>query len=267
MTNPQVQNDPIVTLPVLNINGFLVTLDATTPNTKLNLAAGTARDSNNIMDITLGAANPNLQGVTEAAPLVLDTAVVGANGLDAGTLAASKVYAVYAIADSRGYKAVAGLVSLASNSSPTMPQGYDSYRLVGYAVTDASVHFLPAYISGTGNARLFTYDAPQATAVTAGSSATYAGVVLTALVPPVNNVPVVVQTNWTANAAADTLKMQGFASTGDAVSLIAPVAGATAHTITYSTVLAQLNSAAPTINYKVSAAAVAINVAGFWFFV
>lgn len=262
-----IQNDPIYTLPVLNINGLIVSNDATTPNTKLNLSAGTARDANNVMDITLGAANPNLEGSTVTAPLTLDTAVVGANGIDTGVLEASKVYAVYVIADSRYYNPTAGLVSL-SLTAPTMPFGYDSFRLIGYAVTDSSVHFLKMYVSGTGNARRFTFDSPQATSVTAGTSATYAAIDLSALVPAVDQIPVVFRANWTANAAADTFNMQGGNSTGDQWSLIAPVAGATAHTIGFGTVLSQLVSGVPKSNYKVSAVGgVAINVAAFEFFV
>ena len=258
----QVQNDPIYGLPFLYINGLTVSVAS---DTTLSISSGQCRDSNDIMDIVIGSAP--LNGGTTTAPVTLNAAVNGANGLDTGTFAASKVYAVYAIGDSKYYHAPATLLSLASNSTPTMPFGYDSYRLIGYAVSDGSVNFLPAYISGNNNTRIFTYDAPQATAVTAGNSATYAGVVLTTLVAPVTNTPVFVQTDYTANAAADILNMQGFASTGDAVTIIAPVAGATAHTVTVSTVLAQLNSAAPTINYKVSAGTVAINVAGFEFFI
>ncbi len=262
-----IQNDPIITLPVLNISGLIVSNDATTPNTKLNISAGTARDSNNVMDIALGSANPNLEGSTVSAPLVLNTGVVGANGIDTGVLAASLVYAVYVIADSRYYNPVASLLSL-SLTAPRMPFGYDSMRLIGYAVTDSSVHFLKMYVSGTGNARRFTFDAPQATAVTAGTSATYAAIDLSVLVPAVDQTPVVFRANWTANAAADTFNMQGANSTGDAWSLIAPVAGGTAHTIGFGTVLSQLVAGVPKSNYKVSAVGgVAINVAGFEFFV
>ena len=261
-----IQNDPIITLPVLNINGMIVSNNATTPNTKLDISAGTARDSNNVMDITLGAANPNLEGATVTAPVTINAAVVGANGIDTGSLGASKVYAVYIIADSRYYQATAGLLSLASNSTPTMPFGYDSYRLIGYAVTDGSSHFLLHYVSGTGNSRLFTFDAPIAV-LSAGTQTGYTGVALTAFVPPVANTPVNLFSNFTANAAADILNYQGYNSVGDAVTVIAPVAGATAHTTSNNVVLAQLNSAAPSIKYKVSAGAITANLCSFQFFI
>jgi hypothetical protein len=266
MTTPQVQNDPIYTLPVLNINGLIVSNDATTPNTVLNISAGTARDSNNVMDITLGASNPNLEGSTVAAPLSLNAAVNGANGLDTGSFAASKVYAVYVIADSRYYQPTASLLSLAT-SAPQMPHGYDSYRLIGWAVSDSSTHFLPMFISGTGNARLFTYDAPQASDITAGNSGTYAAVNLTAIAPLVDNTPVYIASNWTANAAGDTFFLKGYNVTGDQFERIAYVAGATAHTLDYPLVLGQVASSKLQMKYKVSAGTVAINVAGFQFYV
>lgn len=251
------QNIPVENQPFLYINGLVVSNDATTPNTKIDLAAGSARDSNDVMDIIL------LSGV------VINAAANGAiNRLDAGSLAASKVYAVYVIGDSSNKHQPAGLLSLASNSAPTLPFGYDSYRKVGYAVTDSSVHFLKAYISGNNNARRFTYDAPIATSVTAGTSATYAAIDLSTFVPAVDQTPVVFRANWTANAAADTFNMQGGNSTGDAWTMIAPVAGGTAHTVGFGVVLSQLVAGVPTSNYKVSAVGgVAINVAAFEFYI
>jgi hypothetical protein len=137
------------------------------------------------------------------------------------------------------------------------------WRAIGYVRTDASVHFLLGYWYGNANDRLFTYDVPIATAVTAGASATYAAVTLATFVPALPNLPVLIEANWTANAANDTLALQGFAAVGDTVKYIAPVAGATAHTIVRDYVNAQLDSGVPKINYKVSAAAVALNVAGY----
>ena len=252
-----VQNIPVQNLPFLYINGLIPSNNATTPNTKVNLSTGQCRDSNDVMDITISTA------------LVIDTAVIGdVNGLDQSVLEASKVYAVYVIGDSSNKKASGGLISLASNSTPLMPFGYDSYRLVGYMVTDSSVHFLKAYVAGNNNYRRFVYDAPQATSVTAGTSATYAAIDLTTLVAPVDNLPVTFRANWTANAAADTFNMQGGNGTGDQWGLIALVAGATAHTLGFGSVLSQLVSGVPKSNYKVSAVGgVAINVAAFDFYI
>lgn len=252
-----VQSIPVENQPFLYINGLVVSNNATTPNTKVNLASGQARDVNDVMDINLLTA------------VVIDTAVIGdINGLDQGVLLASRLYAVYVIGDSTNKHQPAGLISLSANSVPLMPFGYDSYRKVGYAVTDSSVHFLKAYISGNNNARRFTYDSPIATSVTAGTSATYAAIDLSNMVPAVDQTPVTFRANWTANAAADTFNMQGGNGTGDQWSLISQVAGATAHTIGFGVVLSQLVTAVPTSNYKVSAVGgVAINVAAFEFFI
>jgi hypothetical protein len=261
------QVESVLRLPNFYISGLIVSNDATTPNTKLDISAGICRDSNNSVDMGVGVNNPNADGKYIAAPLIINAATTGVNALDTGTLAASTLYAVYLISDSRGYQDTAAILTLASNSAPLMPFGYDTSRLIAYWATDGSVHFLKGYVSGNNNERMFTYDAPQATSVTAGAATSYTGVALTTLVPPVENTPVMIQTDFTANAAADILNLQGFDSTGDAVHIVAPVAGATAHTWTASEVLAQLNTAAPSIKYKVSSgsAAVAIDVASYKF--
>lgn len=261
-----IQNDPIYTLPVLNINGLVVSNDATTPNTLLNISAGTARDSANVMDITLGSANPNLQGSTVTAPLTLNAEVNGVNGLDTGSFAASKVYAVYMIADSRYYEPVACLMSLAL-SAPQMPFGYDSYRLIGYAVSDSSTHFLKMYCCGNGNARQFYYDAPIATAVTAGNATTFTAVALTTFVPAIENLPVSIAYAFTPGAAGRALNLTPGNGVGNAVTITGQVTSVIISG--NATVLSKVTSSVPEIDYKVANGgdAVALNVAGFEFFV
>jgi len=240
-------NLPVVNAPYLDVSGLELAVASTTT---LTMALGIARNSTNQADILLPA------GVT------INAATNGINGLDTGVLVLSTLYTVYAVGDSTNNN-VGGAVLSASAVSPTLPVGYDMWRKIGYVRTDASVHFLAGYWFGSANERLFTYDVPIATAVTAGASATYAAVTLATFVPAVSQLPVLIECNWTANAANDTLALQGFNSVGDTVKYIAPVAGATAHTIVRDYVNAQLDSGVPKINYKVSAAAVAINVAGY----
>ena len=240
-------NIPIVNAPYLNVQELKL---AVASNTTLTMDAGQARDSTNTNDIIMTA------GVT------LNAATNGINGLDTGVLVLSTLYAVYVVGDST-QTSTPGAVLSANLSAPLLPVGYDMYRLIGYARTDASVHFLLGYWSGRSNQRTFVYDVPLATAVTAGSSGTYAAVTLATFVPAFNNVLVNIETNWTANAAADTLALQPFGAVGDTVKYIAGVAGATAHTLVREYVQAQLDSGAPKINYKVSAGSVAINVAGY----
>lgn len=260
---------PIVNQPFLYINQMKVSNNATTPNTKLDVSAGICRDSTNTFDINLGNFNGQNNSGTADATTTINAAVNGLNGLDTGTFAASTLYRVYVVGDAVSGNATGVMISTALPTvGPLMPFGYNVYRLIGYAVTDGSIHFYLAYNTGNNNARRFTFDAPVATSVTAGTSATYAAINLTTLVPVVDQLPITFRANWTANAAADTFNMQGGNSTGDAWTMIAPVAGATAHTVGFGIVLSQLVAGVPTVNYKVSAVGgVAINVAAFDYFI
>lgn len=260
---------PIVNQPFLYINEMKVSNNATTPNTKLDVTAGICRDSTNTYDINLGNYNGQNNSGTANATTTINAAVNGINGLDTGTFAASTMYLVYVIGDAVAGNATGCMISTALPAvGPLMPFGYNIFRHIGYAVSDGSTHFLKFYQSGNNNARMFTYDAYQATSVTAGTSATYAAIDLSTLVPAVDQTQVRMEINWTANAAADVFNMQGGNATGDQWTVIAPVAGATAHTVAFGQVLAQLVSGVPKVNYKVSAVGgVAIDVAGFNFYI
>lgn len=240
-------NIPIVNAPYLDVDGLEIAIASTTTAT---VQAGRARNSSNENDIIMSVA------------ATLDAANNGINGLDTGSLAATSFYSLYVVGDSTENNDPGVVISL-SASAPLLPVGYDMYRKIGYLRTDGSSHFLAGYWSGSANERTFVYDVPLATAVTAGNSATYAAVTLTGMVPAVQNVLAKIETNWTANAAGDTLALQPFSAVGDTVKYIAPVAGASAHTLVREYVQAQLDSGAPKINYKVSAGTVAINVAGY----
>lgn len=256
------QNDPVYELPFLYVNGFDIVWAS---NTTLTITAGQCRDSINSIDIVIGS--EPFSGPLTPAPVTLNAAINGINGLDTGTFAANKVYSVYAIGDSTYNNIPGTIVSLASNTVPALPFGYDSYRLIGYAVTDSSVHFLKGYIAGNGNFRSFTFDAPQSTAITAGNATSYTGVALTTLVPPVDNTPVQIFSALTPGAAGRAVFLQGFNSTGDAIVNLGQVTAVVLNNV--NTVLAQLNSGAPSIKYKVSNAGDAVNlkVSGFNYFI
>jgi len=240
-------NIPIVNAPYLSVDGLQIAIASTTT---LTVQTGRARNSTNQNDIIMDAV------------ATLNAADNGINGLDTGSLANATLYSLYVVGDSTENNP-AGVILSANASAPLMPVDYDMYRKIGYLRTDGSAHFLAGYWTGSSNERTFVYDVPIATAVTAGSSATYAAVTLTTFVPAVQNVLAKIETNWTANAAGDTLALQPFSAVGDTVKYIAPVAGASAHTLVREYVQAQLDSGAPKINYKVSAGTVAINVAGY----
>lgn len=119
---------------VLNPRGHIagLTLSNNATATKLDVAAGSCRDSTNVTDITLSA--PIVAGLiqTSGAWAAGDTQ----NKLDTGARANSTWYHVWAIKkDSDGSGEF--LFSL-SVSAPTMPSGYTYKRRIGSVKTDGS---------------------------------------------------------------------------------------------------------------------------------
>lgn len=240
------------------VNGLLLSNDATTPLTILDVGVGSIVDSTGTYQMETTAA------------LSISTAFNGVGGLDTGAIAASTVYFVYLVSDPVTNNPIGGMLSLAAPSvGPLMPYGYSAFALLGYVAIDSSSHILKGYWTAEDSAwRTFTYDAFQATLVTAGSSATYANVKLNGLVPNVNNTPVQVYTSFAAGAAGDVLSLQAGNATGAQATLTAQVT--TTPLTTISTVLAQpvtiTSVSYPVINYKVSGTdTVAIDVAGYSF--
>lgn len=165
-------------------------------NTTIRVEAGSCSDSTNTNDITL------------TSNIILNAATNGLNGLDTGTFAASKVYAVFVIGDQAGNNAPGVLMSL-SPTAPLMPKGtfssnYNMFRRVGWAISDGSTHFYPLAQAGTGLYRQYSYDAAP-TVLSGGSQiTTFASIVLTAVVPPIGNYPIfTAQVSFTPATAAD----------------------------------------------------------------
>lgn len=254
---------PVISAPNLYINGFEIKKAS---NTSLTIGAGECRDSNNVVDLILNTSADVDPLIYVTAPLTLTITTVGANGVDA-TATASTVYKVFIIGSSQNQKPIACIATNAANAAPVMPFGYDSSRLVGYFVLNASTNVILSYISGTSDNRYFTFDVPQATAITAGNATAYTAVTLTTLVPAVDNLKVKVFSALTPSAAGRGVFLQGANSVGDAVVNLGQVTSVVLNS--YSDVLAQLVTSTPRINYKVSNAsdAVALSVAGFEFFV
>ena len=235
------------------VNGLQLSNDGTTPNSILNIAAGVTIDSTDTFQMINNGS------------IAVHTTFNGLNGLDTGTVAVSTVYAVYLISDPVTLQPIGGMFSK-SLTQPLMPFGYSAFKLIGFMTTDSSGYILKGYWSaGNSGLRTFTFDAPIQ--CLSGNQTSYTGVALTTFVPAVEGTPVVLFSNFTANAAADIENLQGYNSTGDAVTIIAPVAGATAHTTSQNTVLAQLNSGAPSIKYKVSAGSLVLDVCAYQFYV
>lgn len=258
----------VANAPSLYVQGMIPSNNATTPNTLLDVSAGICRDQSNAHDLNLGNFNQAIPSQSANVVTTLDISVNGVNGLDTGTIAASTVYKVFVIADTNTSNPTALIASTASiPPGPLMPFGYDAFRLIGYFATDASSHILPFfYTAGPGSSgntsyRCVMYSTPQATDISAGASSTYANVSTGSLVPPSDNLLVIVNTAFTPSAASQVLAMQGRGAAGDQVVITSQVNGVV---LTNQSLVATPLATFTKIRYKVSGGAVAINVAGYF---
>lgn len=158
--------------------------NAGTPNTKLDVTADRLSVSGFIC---------NTFSVT------VDAGTVGANGIDAGALAASTLYYVHLI-----YKpstaTCAGLLSL-SETAPTMPALYTVKRALGAFRTNASSQLL----DGIQKDDTFFYATPISV-LSAGGSTTAASISLTGFVPALSVSRVLINVQCQAgNATANVI--------------------------------------------------------------
>ncbi len=260
MATPQVQNDPIYSLPHLYIQGMNISVASTTV---LAIAPGQARDWNDNIDMPISY--PNLQGVTAPPvlfanymqPLLINSATTGANGLDQGTLGASLEYAVWLIGDSRGYLPVAGLLSLTSrNFTPLMPLGYDSKRLIGFIATDGSSHFVYATHKPQNMSGFVQYfNQPPLAVLTGGTATSFTAVDLTtnAAVPTttLQNVIVGLIAVFTPLAAGDIYQLRPTGQTTGVSVTVTGVAAGVAQT-QYVEMIVGVGSSKPELDYLVT---------------
>jgi hypothetical protein len=108
--------------------GLTLANDGTAPNTKIDVAAGVCADDTNAAMVSLPSGG------------AIDCTIVGANGLDAGSLAASTWYHAFAISKPGGTSPA--FLASTSLASPTFPSGYTLKRRIGSFKTDASAHIL-----------------------------------------------------------------------------------------------------------------------------
>jgi len=278
MATVQVQNDPIFRLPFLYINGLNISVAS---NTVIAIAPGQARDSNNMIDMPvsfpnidnitypapLGASatatnfyppiNPNGYGVpnllTYPAPLFVNSAVVGANGIDSGVLAASSFYCIYLIADSKNILPTAGILTLYSNAFPLLPRGYDSYRLLGFVQTDGSTHFVAADVLNMQYAKQFFLQ-PEGSIQAGGNATTFTAKALTTYVPTTTDpfVIVVLDVLFTPAAIGDVVQFRptGSSATAGLVTVTGIAAGVPQQQ--FVQVIAGVSASNPSIDYKVT---------------
>jgi hypothetical protein len=258
------QFDPIFTLPYSYISGMNISAASTTV---LAIAPGQCRDGNDVIDMPVGY--PNYNGNTYPAvlfdsyqqPLFLNSAVVGANGLDAGALAASTEYSVYVIGDSSGLKPTAGLISLTSNSGPLVPAGYDSHRLLGFAATDASTHFTQALTLNLQYAKAF-YLSAAVSVLSGGASTTFAAIDMSTPVPTTTSRDVIVYLSviFTPAVAGDFVQFRPTGST--ATTKLRTIVGAAAGIPQqqYVRMIAGVGASKPEIDYLVASASDSVSV-------
>jgi hypothetical protein len=140
--------------------------------------------------------------------ITIDGAVNGLNGLDTGSLEASKWYAVYVIDDAAGFNPPGCLLSL-STTAPVMPQGtvmkttYSLKRQVGWIRTNGSSQFDKFYQVGDYNQRKFYWVDPPIV-LSDGAAITQTAVSLNAGVPPVDYISVDLNAVYTPNLAENT---------------------------------------------------------------
>jgi hypothetical protein len=255
---PQIQNDPIYSLPHLYIAGLNISIASTTV---LAIAPGQARDSTDNIDMPVGF--PNLQGNTlppilfqnYMQPLLINSAINGAGGLDQGTIADSTQYGIWLIGDSRGYKPVSAILSLTSNYYPLLPLGYDSMRLLGFIETDAAGHFVYAtHEVQSMSSALSYYLQPPISVLAGGDATTFTAVALTAAVPSTTlpNVIVELIATFIPLAAGDYYQLRPTGST--ATTGLVTVVGITAGVAQtqYLQVIAGVAGGVPSIDYLVS---------------
>lgn len=240
--------EPIYNSAINYKQGGVITVAS---NTTLTVTPVLTRDSTNTQDINVGGYFGAQSNTT------INAAVVGLNGIDTGALAASKVYAVYAIMDQAGFNPSGFILSL-STTAPAMPNGtfpsnYSNYVRIGWAVTDASSHFLVLKQSGLGNVVTYTYDAPVIV-LNAGTSATQAAVSLAAVVPAIEGAPVWLGCDFVSDTAGKKATICTSGGTIASSQNIMNAQVATVHVIQTYQIPATLISGVPKVDYIISAA-------------
>jgi len=129
--------------------------------------------------------NGNNVSYTFDANQTVDITASGANGLDQGSEASGTWYALVAIGDPNGVNVPKGMFVKAADfpSSIVLPSGYSDFRRIGWVRNDGSSNF----IQGIYFNNQFWYEDDQ-NLITTGSSASFAAIDASSLVPPTEQV-------------------------------------------------------------------------------
>lgn len=248
-----VQNLPVEQLPWLYIQGMNLSAAS---NTVMAIAPGQCRDSSDSIDIPVSTVQ------------YVNSAVVGANGIDKGTLAASSNYLVWEIADSSNKHQPAGLLSLQSNVAPLLPYGYDSYRLIGFVATDGSVHFVAA---GILNAAFYKgyFILPAVSVLSGGNATSFTAIDLSTAIPTTTDTFVIALASVTfiPSAAGDTVQ---FRPTGSSATTSLPViTGVSAGVAQSQNIVLNcgVGSSKPEVDYKVSVSGDSVSMSIYGYYV
>ena len=247
-----IQSVPVETLPFLYISGMNLSVASTTV---MAIAPGQCRDSDDNMDIPFAEA------------FYINSAVVGAGGLDSGTLAASTNYSVWAIADSTNKKQPSAIISLWSNAFPLIPLGYDSYRLIGMVTTSGGSAFTAASVLNAVSSRGF-FLKPPVSELSGGNATTFTAIDLASSIPT-TTAPFVIAlgvVTFIPLAVGDTLQFRptGSSATANLVTVTGRVAGV-AQT-DYVALHCGVSGGQPSVDYKVSVSgdAASLSVYGYY---
>lgn len=267
-SSPQVQTDPIYSLPHLYISGLNISYSL---GSRICISPGQARDMNDNIDMPVswpdltGTINPPILFQDFQQPIVIDPSRPGLNGLDRGTLAASTYYAIYLLADSRGYNQTGAILSLTSNAAPLLPKGYDSYRLLGFTQTDVTSRFIYTNFKPQNMAYALTYyNNPPFAVLGSGTATTFTAIDLTTLTAiPTTTLPNIIawlQVQFTPAAIGDTVQFRPTGSTATTnLVTITGVAAGIAQT-QYVSVICGVGASKPEIDYAVSSSSCSVNV-------
>lgn len=254
---------PVASWETPYINGMALAYATTT-----TLTVGIGRATNG--NFTAGLLPNNI--ITIEDEVTISTTVVGAGGLDQGTIAASTKYYVYAIGNSNSYapgindqmvydNPYPGSALISTSLTPSLPLSYNMYRYIGSVYTTSGSVFVPFVQYGTDQERTMMYVTAVAE-LSGGTDATYTNIDVATSVPKVG-LRAILKVAVTPTAAADACHIlpYGVTSTNGFVTVSGDVA-AVVNTVTGQICAAGSNSGVPTLQYKVTGA-VTISVQGY----
>lgn len=183
---------PVIVSPVVPnyLTGLTLSNDGGSPNTVLDIAAGTAADSTNAAMMALAAAITKTTGAWAVG--------TGNGGLDTGSIAINTWYHVYLIR--RPDTGVVDVLFSTSASAPTMPTNYTQFRRIGSFKTATGTTNIVAFTQ-RGGEFLWSVPTQDFTSSTLPASAT----LVTANVPIGVQVGALIFGYTTATGALDFL--------------------------------------------------------------